>query len=505
MFSSQSIPDSPRSCTPPFILELPSLKVTSIQYLKQIPACELYRLMIDGCQHKDDGWLSYANREVGCLSGLYSGLKIALSDLNLLVSAEYIQNIHQACASYQVEGKDVVVGNKSLQPGQFRTCGGGFYFFDYGIKHRNNFLSEEGFYEFFDSFLPKYQKYGAFITEVVDDENGESLPYYARSDLIPSKKTKEELWQLIKDKKALFYRAPHYRHLKCLLDKCCDEFNNQMRLEVSADRKLEKIIRFVKEIELIHAFNDFNGRTSLALLQRVLIQHDFLPVMLFDPNYIDGYSVTELMYELKIGMNNVLSLIESPDRPLFSYSSKQIDVAVNRLLNINKTFSSLTFFAPELIDKMDYDGPSGYAMALHGTRIGRCCLIVAPSMNNFLKNKLSMMEAAYVRADDKLYAMTADKCEEVMLDSDMLHLFDQTLQLSNAHEKSNAIKLRVLTQGELVKIKEITNYDIGVHKGSLEVLHDFLLGMNDNFVQEMKELTLFNQLSDESRSSPRPF
>ncbi len=491
------------SAKPPIVCNLPELAFSHIEYLKQVPQNELYRFIVDGYLHKNEyGWLGYANREEGSVDAAFNGLTLAFSDLNLLMSTQYIQKMHYACGAYLNKyGQVSVVGNKPLFPGQLRKSPGGFYLFDYALRYsRNNFLSELGFYEFYDEFLVRYKKYGAQLVEVKENDSAEHS-CHNRLDLCVSEKTKEELWRIINEGGELYYRAPDYQHLALLLDNCCDEFNRDILFASTQEGKLTIIIRFVKEVELIHAFNDFNGRTSLMLLQRLLIQNGFLPVMLFDPNYIDGYSSAELLQEIKQGMNNTLSIIKHPNQPLFGFSSSMIDIEIHRLLNINKTYSAMAYMAPEVSRHPNYEGPSHYAMALHASRGRRVCLMVTKAVSPLLNSKLLMIDALYVRTPDELHFLQKGILKKIEMDAKALQHFDELIpvQLKGlSYIEQAPTKMRVLTEQELQVIEKITQQKLTIEESREKVLY--------NFIQELDDHAMYlSSSTNEIASSSRPF
>ncbi|MFZ2314090.1 MAG: hypothetical protein WAW86_00330 [Gammaproteobacteria bacterium] len=227
MFSKFRPAPSLNSATPTIPSEyLLDLNATAIDCLKKIPEHELYRLMVDGCLHKQEhGWLGYANREYGSLDALYRALEIAFTNLNEGVSVSLIQKIHKACSLQN--NKEKVVGFFNLAPGHFRENAGGYYLFNYEQKGRNNFLSEQGFYEFYDEFIKKHQQYGACISEI-DQEKPRTA--HIEASILASQKTKEELWSIIQANQSLYYRAPEQRHLNYIMRKNCEKYNQAITL-----------------------------------------------------------------------------------------------------------------------------------------------------------------------------------------------------------------------------------------------------------------------------------
>lgn len=74
----------------------------------------------------------------------------------------------------------------------------------------------------------------------------------------------------------------------------------------SENEKLAAIVSVCRTLEISHFFNDANQRTiAFVILNKLLIENDFSPVILEDPTVFDGYhSRKELVADVKTGMRN---------------------------------------------------------------------------------------------------------------------------------------------------------------------------------------------------------
>jgi len=84
-------------------------------------------------------------------------------------------------------------------------------------------------------------------------------------------------------------------------------FNNyyiEMELANDSSMKLMAIARLCRALEILHPFNDGNQRTNaFALLNKLLLENDFCPVILNSPIVFDGYyGLDELIKNLVDGM-----------------------------------------------------------------------------------------------------------------------------------------------------------------------------------------------------------
>jgi hypothetical protein len=72
---------------------------------------------------------------------------------------------------------------------------------------------------------------------------------------------------------------------------------------VTSAEKLYAIANAVQCLERIHPFNDVNCRTfCMVFLNILLIQNDFLPALIDDPNKFDGYDCDSLVELIKQGI-----------------------------------------------------------------------------------------------------------------------------------------------------------------------------------------------------------
>jgi hypothetical protein len=72
-------------------------------------------------------------------------------------------------------------------------------------------------------------------------------------------------------------------------------------------QKLQAICKFLSTLERVHPFNDGNCRTVYFLLQKLLIDNNFPPSVLENPNIFDGFSVNELVEKVVLGMDRFAS------------------------------------------------------------------------------------------------------------------------------------------------------------------------------------------------------
>jgi hypothetical protein len=303
----------------------------SIDDLKKIPRQEWYRLIVDGQYHKEqNGWLGYATREPNCLPASFNALEYALNDLtDQNISVEFIKNIHKSAT------ENVEQLNSHTIPGELRFSHGGYILEQ---RYQYPFMSKEGFLQLHQKVNDELIKYGACIISMTKQEAAflNSKTYYQqvgamKNSTVPA----EELWENSEPTlhpQVLFYRAPDAKHLNMLLEKVCQKYNVDIKNATTPEEKLKIIATAVQQIEQLHVFPDANGRTSTILLQRLLLQNGFFPAMLYNPNHIDGYSLDELIDEIKKGVNHTKTMTTHPEQPLHDYKTVPISLGPSTTL-----------------------------------------------------------------------------------------------------------------------------------------------------------------------------
>jgi hypothetical protein len=293
------------------------------QALQKLAKKEIYRLFVDGRFHEDgQGWYDYEFRQESCIPALFKGLKVAFSHLNnKVVTTQLIKDIHKQVAEN--------VCLSSEYSGNFRDS------YTVNVFHKNyDIFDEQGFKELFSKTKESYKQTGACFS-FVDDNYLSNLrskaEYHERLEKLTgiAEENVDKIWRIAnerRDDQLLAYRYPSYELIPELIEEACEQYNNEMLLVGSSsdDNKLDCILRFIQRIEQIHPFGDGNVRTVLLLLQRLLLQNNMLPTMMFDPNHLDGYSFAALKEEVKQGIAYTSKLIANPDAVIFGYQTSEV-------------------------------------------------------------------------------------------------------------------------------------------------------------------------------------
>ncbi len=302
---------------------------TTFKELAKISEHNLYRLIVDGTLHqREEGWHKYAQRENGCLPDVFQGLAFGLQDIeNKELSTVQIKAIHGH------------ITNKLLgqHPKEYGVLSGGYrpYSTYFGLSADVN-ITESGFKNLMQTIQEYKQKTdegdkllgGRFILDTpgpvareMYNETVRNLPEVGGSE--------EEVWTAIllgsSLGKRVYYKAPEPELVSELMEAYVASYNEQIKLALSDEEKLGIIVGHIQKIEQLHPFQDGNLRVSIVLLQRLLIQNNFYPVMLREPNIFDGYDIDTLIGEVIEGMQNTKRIIENPGEELFGFRSIPFD------------------------------------------------------------------------------------------------------------------------------------------------------------------------------------
>lgn len=239
---------------------------------KHIPATEYWRMFIDGEQQINPaelGWWKYETREKGCVKNLFHAYAYMLDTLNTPMNHEYFQKIHSMC----MRGVSTNMGG-GLVAGKYRQDDNPAMIMQLGKN-----ASEKGF-----AFL---RSKGSKITLVSD-------AIYAASTL--------------------------GRDIESQVDAALKKYNDNLT-KIKSDVKMEgnphelnktklmNIIEFIQTIEHLHPFLDGNGRTFCTIiLNKVLLENGFRPVILENPNRFDGFAPDELIQEIEKGFDNFANI-----------------------------------------------------------------------------------------------------------------------------------------------------------------------------------------------------
>lgn len=298
---------------------------SSLEILARYPQKELYRLIVEGDKlQKENGWVEYEKRQPGCLESFFSGLALAITDIeHLQLDIQTIRNLHKACT----QG---IKGNNETTPGEFRASN-----IEMSFEINMDSATEEGILELLDMIeaekdFPFYQSPGLYKNSEWGIANDQKLFFHTleenrkKHNVNDNKEFAKKIFQDIKNGSQYVYVAPFMVDpFTKKLEKVIEDYNEQIST-AEDNKKLEIIIDLVYKLEHLHPFNDANIRTfAILLLTRLLIQHGFPPPTFKDPNIFDAYSKKELLKEINQAMTNTLNITQG-EKNLFGFFTKNM-------------------------------------------------------------------------------------------------------------------------------------------------------------------------------------
>jgi hypothetical protein len=306
--------------------------------LKKYPSSDFYRFVVDGYRHQHEhGWLGYAMRESGSLSGAITALQYAISQRidDKKVSIELIKMIHRLAT------RDIVF-HDMMRPGCFREKASRFILI--ADSAPDGYCSREGVKDLIN-FVHRYRSKGcALFPEWLSSQHQEEIETMYRRHVNASECSDKFTYEsLERDECHWIFRPPAHDSIEFAITSMIDQYQRDIDAVYVHEDKLRVIVDFIQELERIHPFYDGNGRTFYILLQRLLIQNEFLPTIMKNPNHIDGCSAEEVMLEIREGILFTQQLIDNPGAKILNYvtTDTSIEKIVTLLFGKKPSFSQL--------------------------------------------------------------------------------------------------------------------------------------------------------------------
>ncbi len=300
--------------------------MSSMHYLQAFDKSQLWRFFVDGrFQKKYNGWIGYEAGERGSVQALMNGFAFMLEhfDLSRGLSSTYLLDLHKICML------NVETSNLKSSPGDLRYLNAGMPFFAKSTTYGNlrQILRErrgDG------TVIFNTKKYAKTADEFDLDE------LYA--GLLEDKRINYRNWypnldrrtqEALEKKRGLqaFYHAKHAVQMLFAekMDEIVGRFNRTIRLAKTEEEKLDCFVLLVRHLELLHPFPDGNCRTFACItLNHLLLYHDMMPTILYNPNYDGELSTEEFKEEIRKGQALMKELLEDPEAAVYGYSITQM-------------------------------------------------------------------------------------------------------------------------------------------------------------------------------------
>lgn len=297
--------------------------------LKEIPAEKLFYLWVEGrLLERESGPIAYERREPSCTEALLDAFKFATSWNSNEIQATFIRTIQAILTKNS--------NNHAYKPGEIFEPG---FFTFISSEHRYNLFSRhvtiDGLVEYFNVISKEGHDIVGKLN--LDESFKETLPIYNKTI------SSETLSELMQDLGISDFRELAEKIINSLkskptariqytpnldsnnlqrLEKICNRYNQEIKDANTKDQKLLAITHFVKAGEMIHPFSDYNGRTFANIcLNLLLLQNGFSPCIMYEYNILDFHSTSEIIQEIKYGMDNYSNLIEG--RKIYSNFSDE--------------------------------------------------------------------------------------------------------------------------------------------------------------------------------------
>lgn len=316
----------------------------ALALLNEFPSHRMFQFFVDGSMHaKEQGDVGFEKREPGCMSAFYNAFNFAIRNIDKKLDLELILNIHRL-ASEKVNGVFGV-----LTPGKFRTSN-------------------------MDAFRVPYERFTkagimSFMASAEEAKIGELTGYSTRGHSLTFK-LKDEFVQRLLDSNAIepnLNLFPPFDNEKDILARAnflIEELESKLANAQAGnnDDIIKAIVHFVRFMELLHPFPDANGRVFVnVILNFLLIQNNFLPVTLYEPNIFDLYSDDELVDAIKDAISHTLFTLKNPQHPLFGYvapikANAQIEIikaTISSAVDQNQSKASIDKYILDLESYLD--------------------------------------------------------------------------------------------------------------------------------------------------------
>jgi hypothetical protein len=266
----------------------------------------LWQLFID-LNKQSAGPMAFDIREPGYLRSLYGALNYMLATIEQPINTHYIATLHDLSIQYTHSLESTLDENDQLveRPHPFRHG----YRIDHSAGYSYNAKENctlKGLVEIYQVIASKriegiqfeQQVEGQAPIEVEDLEPHRIQHFFIIAIQQIDSRTKS--MSLTSFSNNIINRVNNEITI----------FYNTMKAIPANDKHsiLRNIITLIRNLELIHPFYDGNCRTlAMLLLNKLLLQYHFSPCILVNPNIIDGYSIDELLIEIRRGMKRFIA------------------------------------------------------------------------------------------------------------------------------------------------------------------------------------------------------
>ena len=252
--------------------------------LYNFPKKEMWKLCINRKNHKN-GEFAYEKKEPGYISGTLKGLQFIRNNINNNINNSFINELHSICV------KELKYSNNILKSTEFGPAENQHIYYPFQISKCTSLAKIE-----LDSekliYIKSFSSYPKLTyTEIHDNY----CSYYNPHTKRVISKVGWQPYKLPFDERLKFSL---YRRRKAIM-----AYKKEILISKNDTDKLFAIAKLIRFLVILHCYRDGNLRTCKLLLIKLLIDNNYYPCILNDPDLLRGYlSVSELMKEIIEGV-----------------------------------------------------------------------------------------------------------------------------------------------------------------------------------------------------------
>ena len=296
--------------------------MSTFHLIKRFDPAQLFRLFVDGRYHKKyDGWVGYEAGEPGSVQALLNGFAYMVDNFDLTAGlrSTYLLDLHKVCMM------GVQTKNLKSSPGDLRYLNAGMPFLP-------KTTSLENLQEILhircgdDTDVFNTAAYRKPAESLDANELYNAIQRLGRLNYRNWYPNLSDADQNALAKKAglqNFYEAKHRVQMQFAIkvDNIVDRFNYSIAQATTSDGLLSAIALVVRELELLHPFPDGNCRTvACVLLTQLLLNYEFSPALLENPNLDGELSLEQWTEEIQKGMRLFDQLLLDPAARIYNYA-----------------------------------------------------------------------------------------------------------------------------------------------------------------------------------------
>ena len=274
-------------------------------YYADFPKSVRWRLFVDGIKQvnaHDYQETGFEAREPGHLQAMENAFQFLLSTPGETITVDYIQKLHTIAATgvqfTSNRGRNI----KHVKPGEFYPRHSNLY--DGVLLHLTSNASNAGIQELIESVAQ-----GSGLTLTIPHPN-QNTGQITIDQTWLSHYGADEAYRMLAIHSFSSIRVctalSSPRDIEKKLSNIISQYQSEMSQKpISSKEKLRVIVSFIRQLGWLHPFKDANTRVFvMLLLNKCLIENNFPPTLLNNPNVFDGHSIEELIDQVCQGFHH---------------------------------------------------------------------------------------------------------------------------------------------------------------------------------------------------------